>query len=66
MALHSSILACKLNGQRSLVNYSPKGHKESDITEHLGTYILNLRFVTVPGLFSKKFVIVKRKSSIFT
>ena len=32
MATHSSILAC---GQRSLVGYSPWGHKESDTTERL-------------------------------
>ena len=27
----------KSNGQRSLVGYSPKGHKESDTTERLST-----------------------------
>ena len=34
MAIHSSILAGKSYGQRSLAGYSPRGHKESDITEH--------------------------------
>ena len=30
---HSSILAWRIQGQRSLVGYSPWGHKESDPTE---------------------------------
>ena len=34
MATHSSILA---HGQRSLVSYSPWGHKESDMTERIST-----------------------------
>jgi len=35
MATHSSILSCLENphGQRSLVGYSPSGHKELDTTE---------------------------------
>ena len=32
MATHSSILAGESHGQRSLVGYSPRGHKESDTT----------------------------------
>ena len=35
MATHSSILACRIHGQRSLVDNSPQGHKESDTTEGL-------------------------------
>ena len=35
MGTHSSILAGKSHGQRSLVGYSPCGHKESDSTERL-------------------------------
>ena len=35
MATHSSILAGKSHGQRSLVGYSPWGHKESDTAERL-------------------------------
>ena len=35
MAANSSILAWKSYGQRSLVGYSPWGHKESDTTERL-------------------------------
>ena len=33
MATHSSILAWRLHGQRSLVGYSPWSRKESDTTE---------------------------------
>ena len=35
MAIHSSILAWRIHGQRSLVGYSPWGHKEWDTTEQL-------------------------------
>ena len=35
MATHSSILAGEFHGQRSLVGYSPRGHKELDMTEWL-------------------------------
>ena len=31
MTTHSSILAWKIHGQRSLVGYSPWDHKESDM-----------------------------------
>ena len=37
MATHSSILPGEPHGQRSLVGYSPRGHKESDATEQLST-----------------------------
>ena len=33
MAIHSSIPAWRIHGQRGLVGYSPWGHKESDATE---------------------------------
>ena len=33
IATHSSILAWKSHGQRSLAGYSPCGHKESDTTD---------------------------------
>ena len=32
-AIHSSILAWRIHGQRSLAGYSPQGRKESDLTE---------------------------------
>ena len=35
MAIHSSILPGESHGQRSLVGYSPWGHKESDTIERL-------------------------------
>ena len=35
MAAHSSILAWRIHGQRSLVDYSPWACKESDMTEQL-------------------------------
>ena len=37
MPTHSSILAWRIHGQRSLVGYSPWGCKESDMTEQLST-----------------------------
>ena len=33
METHSSILAWRIHGQRSVVGYSPQDHKESDMTE---------------------------------
>ena len=40
MATHSSILAWEPHGQRSLVGYSPRDHKESDTTERLTLLLL--------------------------
>ena len=45
MATHSSILAWKIPWRKSLVGYSPWGHKESDRTERLfinTTYVASL------------------------
>ena len=39
METHSSILAGKFHGQRSLVGCSPWDHKESDTTEQLSTLL---------------------------
>ena len=33
MATHSSVVAGEFHGQRSLVGYSPGGHKKLDTTE---------------------------------
>ena len=41
MATHSSILAWKIHGQRSLVGYSPWGGKELDMTGQLSTHLLS-------------------------
>ena len=38
MATHSSILAWKSHGQRSLVGYSPWDCKESDMTDRAHTH----------------------------
>ena len=38
MATHSSILAGKSHGRRSVVGYSPWGHKESDTIERFHFY----------------------------
>ena len=35
MATYSSFLPGKSHGQRNLSGYSPRGHKESDTTEHI-------------------------------
>ena len=36
-ATHCSILVWRIHGQRSLVGYSPWGHKELDMTERQST-----------------------------
>ena len=35
---HSSVLAWRIPGQRSLAGQSPRGHKESDTTERLNLH----------------------------
>ena len=46
MASHSSILAGKSHGKRSLAGYSPKDHKESDTTEHgMAQHILQEKLI---------------------
>ena len=42
MAIHWKILPGKSHGQRSLVDYSPWGLKESDTTERLHSPLLSL------------------------
>ena len=37
MATNSSTLPGESHGQRSLAGYSPRGHKESDMTERCST-----------------------------
>ena len=49
MTTHSSILAGKSHGQRSLAGYSPWGRQESDTTEHTHTDIDT--HVTLKNLF---------------
>ena len=45
METHFGILAWRIHGQRSLVGYSPLGHKESDTTERLTLSLFNKRYV---------------------
>ena len=44
MATHSSILAWRIHGQRSLVGYSTWGCKELDMTEQLSLFVATLVF----------------------
>ena len=38
MATHSSVLACRIPWIEEPGNYSPQGHKESDVIEQLSTH----------------------------
>ena len=40
VAIHFTILAWEVHGQRSLVGYSPWGHKQLDKTEQLTLFTL--------------------------
>ena len=46
-ATHSSILAWRGQGQRSLAGYSPEGHKASDISEVTAQALLVMSGVTL-------------------
>ena len=43
MVTHSSILAWRIHGRRSLVGYSSWGRKESDTTERLSLHLLKAK-----------------------
>ena len=47
MATHSSILPGKSHGRRSLVGYSPWGHKESDTTEWLHFLFTSIQVIAI-------------------
>ena len=47
MATHSNILAWEIHGQRSLVDYSPFGCKESDTTEQLTFHSFHWQMYTI-------------------
>ena len=50
METHSSTLAWKIHGQRSLVYYSPWGHRESDMTQSSFTFTFTtLKLLGFPG-----------------
>ena len=42
-------------GQRSLASYSPRGHKESDMTEHTHTYTQNSKHLDYFYIFFFQF-----------
>ena len=53
MATHSSILAEKFHGERSLTGYSSWGHEESDMTEHVNyadSAFISSVFITMNGI----------------
>ena len=56
MATHSTILAWKIHGQRSVAGYSPWGRKELDTTEHecICIYIIFIKVV-----ISSKYLLLK-------
>ena len=45
MAIHSSAIAWKIHGQRSLIGYSPWGRKESNTTERLHFHFTQGTFI---------------------
>ena len=47
-ATHSSTLAWKIHGHRSIVGYSPWGHEESDTTERLHTVMVKNTYAVFP------------------
>ena len=57
IAIHSSTIAWKIHGQRSLVGYSPWGHKESDTTERLHFHFL----VSQKALVTSSWLKARRK-----
>ena len=66
MAIHSSVLAGKSHGQKSLAGYSPWGHKELDTTERLSTpiyFLFNYLFISI-GLKDTTFFFRLQSSTI--
>ena len=45
VAAHSSVPAWRFHGQRSLMGYSPWGHKERDTTE--GLTVILVKYLTI-------------------
>ena len=56
MAIHSSILAWRIHGRRSLVGYSPWGRKELDTTERLHFLLSFFKWCMRPESLFKKFI----------
>ena len=61
MATHSSVLSWRIRGQRSVVDYSPWGRRESDVTERLSTYI-HISHIYVPFLYTHTYTHTYLKS----
>ena len=47
-----------LHGQRSLVGYSPRDHKELDMTEQLSTVLILIQLVLVEGGVGRSLVVL--------
>ena len=47
MPTHSVFLLRESHGQRSLEGYRPRGHKESDMTEHMVTLRVELSVINI-------------------
>ena len=62
MATHSSTLPGKFHGQRSLVGYSPWGHKESDMTKRLHFHFSSKKCLLISWLQSLSTVILEPKN----
>ena len=58
MATHSSILAWKIHGQRSLVGYSPWGYREFGLTGQLSLFQLCTSELYLPFLIPKMKVMI--------
>ena len=50
MATHSSILAWKVSWTEEPGGYRPRGHKESDMTEHTHTNTHGATYIVILGL----------------
>ena len=55
MTTHSSILACRIPGQRGLAGYRPWGHKELDTPEQLSLF--EVSFATVMSFMATWFLV---------
>ena len=68
MATHSRSVPGKFHGQRSLAGYSPWGHEELDMTEHMHRhqiFIINAYLILQLVLLYHYFLILCRHSAFF-
>ena len=52
MTTTAVFLPRKFHGQRSLLNYSPYSHRESEMTENVHAHIHTHRHTHTPGIYS--------------